>query len=587
MTKPQEAPYRELTFAAVALGIVQGIILNCAFCYAALKLGFSIGGSTVAAIMGYALLRGVLGKGTIIENNINQTIASGMNPSGGVVFTLPALFMLDWKLRQNGGDGINFQMAPILMASVAAAVLGVVFIIPLRKQMIDIDRLRFPTGVAVATILRSGSAGFDKFKLLIFGIVLSALVKLAFVLGWSVPGLIEHEELNFGFGLLPAYVTPLIALSLMNVGAGLLAGRGGLAFVVGGLVAWWVIAPVAVNMGWVPSLTDAGEVVNQADYVYGEMLRPLGIGVLIGGALMGVIVSFPAIKAAIKSLADARKSTGDSVASDEMPIQVLVGGIVGAVALFFSASLMTEGVSVGQAILASVVATLWVGLAALIVSQATGMTDISPLSGMALISVTLMMFLLNKNVAASMIVGIAVCIAIGQAADMMQDLKTGFMIGGRPVKQQLAQFAITWLGPLISIGVVYVLWRGPDGTGGGFGVPGSSLPAPQAGALMAIIESVQSGEIPVDKYTLGGLVGLILGAAPMAGLGVLIGLAMYLPLSITLGYGVGCVISIVLQKRKGTQYIENKVVPFAAGLIVGEALMGVADALFKVLAGFI
>ena len=101
--------YRELTPAAVILGIIQGIILNLAFVYAALKLGFSIGGSTVAAISGYALLRGVMRKGTMIENNINQTIASGINTAGtGIVFTLPALFMLDAKWRSEGLPGIDF-----------------------------------------------------------------------------------------------------------------------------------------------------------------------------------------------------------------------------------------------------------------------------------------------------------------------------------------------------------------------------------------------------------------------------------------------------------------------------------------------
>src|SRR6056300_1556946 len=99
--------YRELTVAAVVLGIIQGIVLNIAFVYAALTLGFSIGGSTVAAIIGYGLLRGVLKKGTIVENNINQTIASGINTAGtGVVFTLPALFMLDSKMRADTGQGI-------------------------------------------------------------------------------------------------------------------------------------------------------------------------------------------------------------------------------------------------------------------------------------------------------------------------------------------------------------------------------------------------------------------------------------------------------------------------------------------------
>ena len=264
-----------------------------------------------------------------------------------------------------------------------------------------------------------------------------------------------------------------------------------------------------------------------------------------------------------------------------MSLNPLSGGTALSLVLFFVASILTEGVTVPQAILSSVVGTVWLGLAALIVAQATGMTDISPMSGMALISVTLMMVLLNGNIAASMVVGVAVCVAIGQGADMMQDLKTGFMIGARPVKQQIVQFCVTWLGALIALAAVYALWAGGEGGQGGFG-PGTDLPAPQGGALMGIIDAVQSGNVPVDKYAMGALVGACLGAAPMPGLGVLVGLAMYLPFSITFGYGLGCLAQMVIQKFKGLEFCEHKLVPLCAGLIVGEALTGMGHAFFKI-----
>ena len=576
------APYRELTARAFALGVMQGIVLNLAFVYAALKLGFSIGGSTVAAITGYALLRGVLRNGTMIENNINQTIASGINTAGtGVVFTVPALFMLDAKWRAEGGPGLDFQLAPLIVGGMAGAILGVVLIIPLRKQMVDLDRLRFPTGVAVATIIRSGSTGMEKARLLGMGFLIAAVWKLVMVSGaLDSPGVFEMEELNFSLGIIPDYFAPVVYLSLMNFAAGMIAGSGGIPYFAGGILAWWVISPASVALDWVPAGLTA-----PSAHIYSKMLRPLGIGVLIGGALMGVVVSFPAIKSAIRSLATAAKTAkagGSKVGTDEMPLWVLIVGIVVAVILFFVAALMTDGVTVVQAAISAVVGTLWLGVAGLIVAQATGMTDISPMSGMALISVTLMMFLLGGNVAAAMVVGVAVCVAIGQGADMMQDLKTGFMIGGRPVKQQLAQFAVTWLGAALALGAIYVLWTGGPNGQGGFG-EGSPLPAPQAGALMGIIDAVKSGNVPVDKYTLGIVVGGLLGAAPMGGLGVLVGLAMYLPFSITLGYGLGCVFSMWLKKRNGGAWIEHKMVPFAAGLIVGEALMGICHAGYEIL----
>ena len=585
-------PYRELTWEAVALGVIQGIVLNLAFCYAALKLGFSLGGSTVAAIMGYALLRGVLRKGTMVENNINQTIASGINTAGtGIIFTVPALFLLNQKWQQDGTGSLAFEALPLAIAGIAGAILGVVVIIPLRKQMIEMDRLRFPTGVAVTTIIRAGSTGVEKAKLLAIGFAIAAAWKILMLSGWldstseeiAASGFgITHEELYFGCGVIPAQFAPVIYLSLMNLAAGMLAGRGGLPFFAGGVLSWWVIAPAAASEKEVsPELIENFGGIDWA--IYSKMLRPLGIGTLVGGALMGVVMAFPAIQSAMRSLATAARTagSGSNVGGDELSLKTLIFGTVLAVVLFFVASILTEGVTIPQALISSVVGTVWLGLAALIVAQATGMTDISPMSGMALISVTLMMVLLNGNVAASMVVGVAVCVAIGQGADMMQDLKTGFMIGARPIKQQVVQFAVTWLGALVALAAVYALWQSGEGGQGGFG-PGTSLPAPQGGALMGIIDAVKSGNVPVDKYLMGALVGGCLGAAPMPGLGVLVGLAMYLPFSITLGYGIGCLCQMGIQKVKGLEFCEHKLVPLCAGLIVGEALTGMGHAFYNI-----
>ncbi len=606
-------PYRELTVAALVLGLIQGIPLNLAFCYVALKLGFGLGGSTVAAILGYAMLRGVLRTGSMVENNINQTIASGINTAGsGIVFTVPALYLLN-------PDGVNFL--PLAIAGIAGAVLGVVLIIPLRKQMIEMDRLRFPSGVATATIIRAGASGVEKAQLLAMGVLVSVVWKCVLISGgFSTPRLIEDygfglggrggDELHFGFNIIPDYTAPIVSLSLMNMAAGMLAGRGGLPFFFGGVLSWWVISPVAVGRGWMPP--DA-EPESYVGVLYSQMLRPLGIGMLIGGALMGVVMAFPAIKSALRSLATAAKSAaaGGVVGADELKLKPLVGGLILGMTLLFTASMLTPDITVGDAVLSMIVGTLWAGLAALIVAQASGMTDIQPMSGMSLISVTLMLILLSGNAAGAMVVGVAVCVAIGQGADMMQDLKTGFMIGARPIRQQIMQFAVTWIGALVALLAVHVLWNSPAAdpggpgtpasesvadsntddspgttTGGGFG-PNSKLPAPQGVALSEIIRSLSSKDgldsVPIDKYAMGASVGALLGAAPMAGLGVLVGLAMYLPFYITLGYGIGCLLQMAIQRARGVGFCEHKLVPFAAGLIVGEALVGMGNAFYAAL----
>ena len=147
----RHGPYPELTWTAVLLGYGIGILITISLGYAALILGFSHEGSELAAILGFGILRGMLGRTSIIENNINQTIASSVNAaSAGMMFTIPALFILN-----------QTDFSPILMvfACIAGSFLGVAFIIPLRKQMIDFERLTFPGGVAVATVLKSPGGG--------------------------------------------------------------------------------------------------------------------------------------------------------------------------------------------------------------------------------------------------------------------------------------------------------------------------------------------------------------------------------------------------------------------------------------------
>lgn len=567
-------PYRELTVAAVLFGVAIGAVMTAAFTYVALKLGFTLSGSTVAAILGFAVLRGVLRKGSIIENNINQTVASGVNTaSAGVAFTLPALYIM----------GEDFNVVSVMLAAIAGAFLGMVVIIPLRKQMIEFERLRFPSGIAVASLLKSPGAGARQAKLLLGGFAVSACIHLG--VGLEV----LPDELNFGAWMgLPAWVSLSIAISFASLGAGLLSGRGGLPFVFGGMLAWWLIAPVAVLTGMVPTVAEMTSIKSHAGYedwvtwdvLYGQMLRPLGIGILIGGALSGVVASFPALKSAISSLKKASKTAGGG--SDELPIQVLTGGIVVAFFVLFGAAVMADpGLGVGRQFLIAIVGTVWLALAGLIVAQATGMTDISPMSGMSLIGVTLMFFMSGGNVVPAIILGVAVCIGIGQCADMMGDLKSGHLIGAKPKKQQLAQLLVCWVGVPVAVGTIVLLW----GDGGGFGPGNTELSAPQGTALAAIMESLQAGAAPLDKYVAGGAIGLGLGLHPVGGLGVLIGLAMYLPFNITVTYGLGCAANLWFVRTKGERWIGDTLVPVAAGFIIGEALTSLGVVLYQLAVG--
>jgi len=570
-------PYPELSIPAIALGTVQGVVMTASFVWIALKLGFGLPGSTVAAIMGFVVLRGVLRRRSIVENNINQTVASGINTaSAGVVFTLPALYLLS----VNDPSLANIPVWPLATAAVAGSLMGIVLIIPLRKQMVEIERLRFPSGVAVATLLRSPGEGLSQGMLLITAAVLAAGLTIVANLGF-VP-----EEVDLGHMLgLPVWAPVALYVSTANLGAGLLSGRGGLPFLAGGILAYWLVAPAAVMLGWVaapPGLeADALDGFYAAE-TYGQMLRPLGIGMLIGGALAGVFAALPAVTGAMKSLQAAAKQAAEQGVSPEevSPRFVGAGAVVAFVLLFFAAWLATPELGVGTALLVAVVGALWLGLAGIIVAQATGQTDISPLSGLALIAVTLMYFLTGGNVTAAILIGVAVCIATNQCADMMQDLKTGHLVGSVPREQQIAQLILCWVGPFVAIGVLHVLWAAPGDGSPGFGPQSldcinqtnNCLMAPQADVLRGIIEALRNGDAAIDKYLGGAVIGGALSIFPIGGVAVLVGLAMYLPFSITLAYGIGCLISMALQRQFGARWIGSKLVPASAGLIVGEAL---------------
>lgn len=557
-------PYREVTVAGMALGIIVGVVLTASITYAGLVIGFVVPASAIAAILGWGLLRGVLKRGTIVENNINQTVASGINnAAAGVIFTFPALFLM---------KDVTFNPWAIGAAAVAGAFLGTLFIIPLRKQMIDLERLRFPSGIAVAEILRSPGVGAQK-SVLLAG---ASVVSLLFGLATSFEVIPSSIDLGKIMGL-PAYVSNVWALSLFSIGAGFITGRAGLVVLAGGILANWILAPLVVSLDWVPVAAGLEGLAREgalAGAVAREINRPLGIGLLIGGALAGVILAGPMIVAAMKSL---RRTGGAGGIREEMPVSWMYGGVAVCIALLTATAWLGDpDVGFLRAVATAIIGTVWMWLAGVIIAQCTGRTDWSPISGMSLLAVTVVLLVSGGSVGLAVLIGASVCVAIGQGADMITDLKTGHLVGSIPSRQQLTQLSVTFLGPIIAVLTVYLIWETQK-----FGEANPAIPAPQAATLVGLIEAIQGGAVPYDKYLVGGLVGMLLTLATGGGLGVLVGLSMYLPVAYILPYGLGCVIAMVAEKTAGRHWISEVGFPIAAGLLVGDSLSGVAFSLFK------
>jgi putative OPT family oligopeptide transporter len=560
-------PYPELTWVSLLVGWFIGIILAGSIGYAALVLGFSIEGSELAAILGFGILRGLFGRKSIIENNIVQTIASGVNAaSSGMMFSVPAIFLL--------GFGDRFDPVVLTFGCIAGAYLGIAFIVPLRKHMIDYERLTYPGGVAVATILKSPGAGVRKAVILLVAAAISAGVHVA-----TIETGVDNWDVGALLGM-PEYMNGIWYLSLMTIGVGFIAGRGGVAFIIGGFVAYWFISPMLAATGSFPP-DAAGEIINTPGPLRLLLYRPFGIGMLIGGAVMGVILAFPLIASAVKSMQKASE-VSSAASSDEMPIKLLYFAIGGALILLsYMAVTAVESMSVGRGIAMALVGTLWIWMSGIILSEAIGRTNWSPLSGMTLVGITLLIIVTygmerSDSIIAAIMVGAATCVAMSQATDLMLDLKTGYLVGATPRMQQIGQFAGAWLGPIIVIGVIFVLQNAD-----GYGLGGEKLPAPQAQALASTIDGIMGGDVPTQKYAAGAILGGILSAL-MGGLGITVGLGFYLPFNIVLTYSLGTLAREISDRSKGKSWSEEVGIPVAAGLIVGEALVGVGNAAFIV-----
>ena len=563
-----QKPYPELTWVAVIVGWIIGVIIAVSIGYAALILGFSIEGSELAAILGFGILRGLLRRKSIIENNIVQTIASGVNgASSGMMFSVPAIFLL--------GYGDRFDPVILTFGCIAGAFLGIAFIIPLRKHMIDYERLTYPGGVAVATILKSPGAGVRKAIILLAAALISAGVHYA-----TIQTGVDNWNLGARIGM-PDFMNGIWYLSLMTIGVGFIAGRGGIAFIIGGFVAYWFISPMLSVTDAFP-VDAAGQAISAPDSLRVMLYRPFGIGMLIGGAIMGVILAAPLIISAIKSMQKAAKVAGGS-GSEEMPIKLLYFAVAGAVILLCVMAVgSVDTMGLGGGIAMAVLGTLWIWMAGIILSEAIGRTNWSPLSGMTLVGITLLIVVTQAigldradSIIAAIMVGAAMCVAMSQATDLMLDLKTGYLVGATPRMQQMGQFIGAWLGPIVVIFVIFMLHEA-------YGLGSTKLPAPQAQALASTVDGILGGDVPAQKYAAGAILGGVLSAL-MGGLGITVGLGFYLPFNIVLTYSLGTLGRELADRFKGKDWSDDVGIPIAAGLIVGEALVGVGNAIYAVL----
>ncbi len=567
----------EFTLRAVLAGLGLGIVFGAANAYLGLRVGMTVSASIPAAVMAVALFRFSKTKGTILETNISQTIGSASTAlATGTIFTIPALFL--W--------GIVPPFLQVTMLCFLGGILGVAAMIPLRRLLIidAHDELPYPEGTACAQVLKATAAGSKSSAWIFKGMFVGALVKIVVGLFFLVPNI-------FGFAV-PILPKAELALELAPalIGVGYILGYVQSAIVVAG--------SLLSSLALIPLLALCGESMTRpfapetqvllssmsADDIWSHYIRYIGAGAVATGGIITVTRSLPTMVGAFAKIAKGmfKKINPVDVLKIERTDRDLSGYfLVGAVVIVIAVAALVPGVFGGDmsllkrsicAVGVGVFGILFVAVAARIV----GVVGVSsqPTSGIALVTLLGVASVFAafgwKDLgarAAVLTVGTIVAIAASKAGDIAQDLKTGFLVGATPARQQLGQLlgaaVACWAvaGTVLLLGSVYT-----------FG--SKEIPAPQATLMKTIIEGVLTGNIPWRLVLTGA--GITLNAILCGVSGLAFAIGVYLPLSSMAPIFVGgCVRKWVDRKGVPAEGEDNPGILAASGLVAGEGLAGV------------
>lgn len=573
---------RELTMRAVVLGIVLAIVLGAANAYLGLFAGMTVCASIPAAVVSMGILR-VMGRGSIRENNIVQTAASsGEALAAGAIFTLPALVLMGvWQA---------FPWPAVTAMTALGGMLGVLFTVPLRRALVTRGTLAFPEGVATAHVLRAGhrqtAAVAGETRILMFSAPGAALMKFAQQALHAWEGTWERV-LRAG-----SAVTVIGAdLSPALLGVGYICGiRVAACVVLGGAIAWLCGVPLATALSAARD-ADAAAAVFAA---WRRSVRYLGVGAMIVGGIHALAHVAAPVYAGMRQHARRAASTAVADERDIPTVLVTAGLAVLLIPVAWYAHVVLEG-----AVRAGVMTAVVVLLGCLFSAVAAYMAGLvgssnNPISGITLAAMLLTALVLMALVgrtygggaACAVMIGALVCCGAAIAGDVMQDLKTGQLVGATPWKQQVMELA----GVLATAGVIStvlnILHRA-------YGMGTAALSAPQATLIKAVAEGVFGGVLPWGWMSAGGVLALaacgldeylrVRHATRFPVLALAVG--MYLPFSLSVTIMLGGVIARVTRRGETSERVHDPGVLCASGFITGEALTGIAVAVPIFLSG--
>ena len=582
---PADKVVPEFTVTALLIGILLAIVFGAANAYLGLLVGMTVSASIPAAVISMGIIRVILRKDSILENNMVQTIGSaGESVAAGAIFTLPALFL--WAEEGK----IDFpSILTIFLIALFGGVLGVCFMVPLRQALIveEHGTLPFPEGTACAEVLLAGEEGGSKAGTVFAGLGIAAVYKFLADGTLLFKSEIGHAFESYKGSQVGIQVLPALA------GVGYICGPKISSYMfAGGTLSWFVLMPMIALFGADATIFPASKTVTELltmegggpSALWSNYIKYIGAGAVATGGIISLIKSLPLIIRTFKQAIDSMKNKNAAHkglrTEQDLPIPVLIAvALVIAVLIWliptFPVNLIGALIIVVFGFFFATVSSRMVGLIGSSNNPVSGMTIATLLFATVILKATGTTGITGMVGAIS--IGGIICIVAAIAGDASQDLKTGFIVGATPKKQQLGEI-IGVVASAAAIGFVLYLLNEAWGYGT------EKIPAAQATMMKMLVEGIMNGELPWALIFIGVFIAIVVEILHMPVMPFAVG--MYLPFSLSAGIMAGGVVRILVEKRKGTEKEKkartDRGLLFTSGMIAGEGIVGILLAVFAV-----
>ncbi|WP_097003028.1 OPT family oligopeptide transporter [Lacrimispora amygdalina] len=578
---PAEKITPEFTVTSIALGIILAVVFGAANAYLGLRVGMTISASIPAAVISMGVIRVILKKNSILESNIVQTVGSaGESLAAGAIFTLPALFLwaAEGKMETPG-------ILEITLIALIGGILGILFMVPLRNALIVKEHgvLPYPEGTACAEVLLAGEEGGANASTVFAGMGFAAVFKFIIDGLKLVPGEVSFRVKGYA-GELGTQIYPAV----MSVGY-ICGPRISSYMFAGGVISWLVFIPAIVLFGadltLYPGTVPIGEMFANggAGAIWGTYIRYIGAGALAAGGIISLVKSLPLI---IRTFADAMKGLGQSGSGSglrtqqDLSFKIILGGV----------GLLTILVwlipTIPVSLIGAIIVVIFGFFFATVSSRMVGLVGSSnnPVSGMAIATLLIATIVLKATgdggihgMKGAIAIGSIICIVAAIAGDTSQDLKTGYLLGATPKKQQIGELIGVVAAAFAIGGVLYLL-------NAALGFGSEQLGAPQAMLMKMIIEGVMDNNLPWALVFMGVFLAV---AVEILGIPVLpFAIGVYLPVQLNACIMVGGLVRLYFDRMKKEKKEKEQLISdgmlYCSGMIAGEGLVGILLALLAV-----